>query len=204
MCKINISLFLFTVETLLLPTCALGTTVEPQPSWWEAQATMVGLAWGGALLSLIGLIASCAAAVRATSSEKAAKEAKQQTLKLSTAFSGLANTWKLGNAIREIDRIKEANCKGNCCGVHYLYGILCDNIIEYKVNCKHLTTDDKVNIQEFVAYARELESVFSTQNEDRKKEINIKDINVMLSEYKDRFNEMTHRIGNSIMEANNV
>lgn len=194
---------LFFAEVFVMPTCSLGNAEPSSESWWATPAVMVYLAWGSSLLTLIGLIASCVAAVRAKNSEEAAKEAKQQTLKLSSAFTGLASTWKLGNAIKEIDRIKEVNCSEGKHGVHYLYGNLCDNIIECKSRCRqYLTTEDGTTIQEIIVFLRSLESIFSPHSEIVP-EINIRDINEKLTNYKDAINEMTQTIGNSIMEKNN-
>lgn len=210
MCKTGVHLFflscffaLFCIEIFLMPTCLLAETGSSSGWSWESQTTMAYVSWISAVLTGGGLVASCWAAVRATNSAKAAKSAKEETLKLTSAFTGLANTWKLGNAIKEIDRIKEVNCSEGKYGVHYLYGILCDNIVEYRSSCRHLlSSENSTKIQEIVVFLRSLEGMFSPTNKNLS-EIDIQEVNERLSLYKDVINEMTHMIGNHIMEKNN-
>ncbi|MCH5145997.1 hypothetical protein JMF94_12980 [Desulfovibrio sp. UIB00] len=209
MCRIGVYFFflscffaLFCIEIFLIPTCLLAETGSSGWSW-ESQTTMAYVGWISTALTLGGLIASCWAAVRATNSEEAAKEAKQQTLKLSSAFTGLAKTWKIKNAIEEINRIKEVNCSEGRHGVHYLYESLRENLIEYKIDCKHFLTDAEcTTIQEIVVFLRDAENLFLHDSEDQP-EINIREINDKLTCYKDVIAELAQTIGNSIMEKNN-
>lgn len=175
-----------------------------QSSWFSSTLALAWVSWISGLLTLGGAGASVVAAARAKKSEDAALEAKQQTLKLSETFSGLINTWKLGNAIKEIDRIKVANENAQSNGVHYLYGILCDNIVEYKTRCKYLTADDKTFIQEFITYARQLESIFSKFDSVEMAALNVQKTNERLSSYKDKFNELTQNIEKKILEEGNA
>lgn len=210
MCKIGVHLFflscffsLFCIEIFIMPTCLLAGT-GPSSEWsWESQTTMAYVSWVSAVLTAGGLIASWVAAVRAKNSEEAAKEAKQQTLKLSSAFTGLANTWKIKNAIEEINRIKDVNCSEDRHGVHYLYESLRKNLIEYKIDCKKFLTETEcTTIQEIVVFLRGAENLFLHDSEDQP-EINIREINDKLTCYKDIITELAQTVGNSIMEKNN-
>ena len=54
----------------------------PQNSFWENSTALAWLTWIGTIASVIGLIASICAAVKAKNSEEAAIEAKNSTKKV--------------------------------------------------------------------------------------------------------------------------